>query len=215
MSYYGKGEVSADFVGMARRGQRDTFAVHFTGAAGNIGAGKFNDGSVGMRAVLADRLGRAMGEARGKEEKFAVDGVGWESVEVGLPLREGAGFGEDEMRAAIGDTKLEARLRGNNARYLSWYLRAKAGRKITVQGLRVGPARVVYGPGEMFVEYQLAAQAKRRGETVAMAAYGDYGPMYIGTARAYAEGGYETSAVSRVGPGAEDVLMGAVRKLLG
>jgi hypothetical protein len=39
--------------------------------------------------------------------------------------------------------------------------------------------------------------------------------MYIGTARAYDEGGYETSAVSRVGPAVEDVLMGAMRKVLG
>jgi hypothetical protein len=67
----------------------------------------------------------------------------------------------------------------------------------------------------MFVEYQIAAQAERRGETVAMAAYGDYGPMYIPTARAYGEGGYETSAVSRVGAGAEEVLLGAMRRLVG
>ena len=49
MSYYGKGEISADFVGHARNRQTDTFQVHFTGAAGNIGAGKFNDGAVAMR----------------------------------------------------------------------------------------------------------------------------------------------------------------------
>jgi hypothetical protein len=70
-------------------------------------------------------------------------------------------------------------------------------------------------PGELFVEYQLAAQREARGEMVAMAAYGDYGPMYIGTAKAYPEGGYETSAVSRVSPGAEDVLLEAQWRALG
>lgn len=51
-------------------------------------------------------------------------------------------------------------------------------------------------------------------EPVAMAAYGDYGPMYIGTRKAYAEGGYETGIVSRVCPGGEDVLLGAMREVL-
>jgi hypothetical protein len=50
---------------------------------------------------------------------------------------------------------------------------------------------------------------------VAMAAYGDYGPGYIGTARAYDEGGYEASPrASRVAPAVETVLLEATRKLL-
>ena len=73
---------------------------------------------------------------------------------------------------------------------------------------------MVHMPGELFVEYQLAAAKERAGELVATAAYGDYGPMYIGTRRAYDEGGYETTAVSRVAPAVEDVLLTAVRKLL-
>lgn len=51
---------------------------------------------------------------------------------------------------------------------------------------------------------------------VVMAAYGDYGPGYIGIASAYLEGGYETSQrASRVAPEVEEVLMGAMRQLLG
>ena len=49
-----------------------------------------------------------------------------------------------------------------------------------------------------------------------MAAYGDYGPGYIGTTIAYEQGGYETSpASSNVAPEVEGVLMSAMRKLLG
>jgi hypothetical protein len=49
-----------------------------------------------------------------------------------------------------------------------------------------------------------------------MAAYGDYGPWYIGTAAAYEEGGYETSpGASNVSPEAEEILLAAIRKLLG
>jgi hypothetical protein len=48
-----------------------------------------------------------------------------------------------------------------------------------------------------------------------MAAYGDYGPCYIGTAVAYSEGGYETTgSASNVGPDAEPILMEAIRTLL-
>jgi hypothetical protein len=48
-----------------------------------------------------------------------------------------------------------------------------------------------------------------------MAAYGDYGPGYIGTQRAYAEGGYETQPTSsNVSPDAESVLIDAIKKLL-
>src|SRR5207248_2521002 len=49
MSYYGKGGVSADFVGMARRRrQADTpgvFQMYASGCSGNVTAGKYNDGS--------------------------------------------------------------------------------------------------------------------------------------------------------------------------
>ena len=45
---------------------------------------------------------------------------------------------------------------------------------------------------------------------VAMAAYGDYGPGYIGTEIAYTQGGYETSQrASKVAPESERVLMEA------
>jgi len=50
---------------------------------------------------------------------------------------------------------------------------------------------------------------------VFMAAYGDYGPGYIGTTMAYPEGGYETNpAASGVAPEVEPILMGAMKKLL-
>jgi hypothetical protein len=69
-------------------------------------------------------------------------------------------------------------------------------------------------PGELFIEYQMAAQSMRPGSFVAMAAYGDYGPGYIGTEVAYSQGGYEVGIVSRVDPSVEGVLMSALRKLL-
>ena len=79
----------------------------------------------------------------------------------------------------------------------------------------LGRARILHLPGELFVEYQLAAKAARPDLFIAMAAYGDYAPWYIGTAVAYEQGGYETSpSASNVAPQVEGVLMAAIRKLL-
>jgi hypothetical protein len=47
-----------------------------------------------------------------------------------------------------------------------------------------------------------------------MAAYGDYGPGYLGTRISYEQGGYETGPASRTSPAVEDVLMGGIRRLL-
>ncbi len=76
-------------------------------------------------------------------------------------------------------------------------------------------ARILYMPGELFVEYQLAAKAQRPDLFVAMAAYGDLGPGYIGTAMAYDKGGYEVSELaSNVAPEVEGVLTQAIWNLL-
>ena len=59
MSYYGKGGVSADFIGLARRRRQEdlpgVFQIYVSGCSGNITAGKYNDGAPENRAVLADR----------------------------------------------------------------------------------------------------------------------------------------------------------------
>ncbi|HEY8504978.1 MAG TPA: hypothetical protein VIL46_10375, partial [Gemmataceae bacterium] len=100
------------------------------------------------------------------------------------------------------------------ARDLAFLRRMRSGHRIHVNCLRLGPARVLYLPGELFVEYQLAAQQMRPDDFVAVAAYGDYGPGYIGTEVAYSQGGYETGPVSRTAPQVEKVLTEAIRGLL-
>ena len=60
MSYYGDGRVSSDFCGLARekraRDEPGVFQVYFTGCAGNVTAGKYNDGAKENRPVLRDRM---------------------------------------------------------------------------------------------------------------------------------------------------------------
>jgi hypothetical protein len=211
MSYYGKGMVGPDFVGMARE-RLEGFHVYFTGAAGNVGAGKYNDGSIEKRAVLAARMEAAMRAALEGEKRRKIGRVDWRVAGVRLPHRDGEAYNESTARSMLGSGKTAER--ASAARYLAWWEFVKRGGVIDLQTLRLDGASVVHMPGELFVEYQLAASAMRKGERVAMAAYGDYGPMYIGTRKAYAEGGYETSAVSRVSPESEDILLGACKRML-
>jgi hypothetical protein len=217
-SYYGAGGVSADFVGMARslreKALPDMAHVHFNGASGNVAAGKYNDGSREMRLVLAERLAAGMERAWKGIKRIPVQtsDIDWRTVAVVLPVRDT--LDESQLSATLSDSKADVRERVRAARDLAWLRRSRAGSRIELSRLRIGPAHVVHMPGELFVEYQLAAERLKPNELVCMAAYGDYGPGYIGTSIAYGEGGYETSRVSRVAPEVEGVLMGALDELL-
>ncbi len=218
-SYYGRGGVSADFVGLARA-QREAALpgvphIHFNGAAGNVAAGKYNDGAPANRPVLAARLAAGMSAAWNATQRTPIDGadVAWRTRDAKLPLSPSL-VDESPLARLLDDPAAKPRDRVRAAIDLAWTQRVKSGRAIQLSCLRVGPAYVLHMPGELFVEYQLAAAKMKPQATVCMAAYGDYGPGYIGTQIAYSQGGYETSYVSRVAPQVERVLMDAMGELL-
>ena len=217
-SYYRLGIPSPDFPGIARfiRGQDVNAAlhVHFNGAGGNVAAGKYNDGSQSNRMLLATRLAKGMREAYEKAPHLPITpaDIGWSSIPVSLP-----------PAPHLDEADLVAKLKTapgkpgyiSLADQLAWLRRAKSGHQIDITCLKMGTSRMLHLPGELFVEYQLAAKAMRPDLNVFMAAYGDYGPGYIGTSVAYPEGGYETNpAASGVAPEVEPILMGAMKKLL-
>jgi hypothetical protein len=216
-SYYRTGVPSPDFPGIARfiRGQAvpEALHIHFNGAGGNIGAGKYNDGNKENRMLLAQRLAEGMKQAFAETKKYPLTSaeVGWETIPVKLPPAPHL-----NRERLIKDLKSEpARGYVSKADQLAWVIRCQAGHAIDIACLRVGQCRVLHMPGELFVEYQLAAKKMRPDLHVAMAAYGDYGPAYIGTTVAYSEGGYETSpTASNVAPEVEPILMDAMRRLL-
>lgn len=218
MSFYGRGLVNWDLVGMAREDRSEALGglpwVHFNGAGGNVAAGKYNDGSEANRPLLAERVEEGMRLAWESQAKQAIaaEDVGWAVEPVALPVRET--LVEETLLAKLADRSLKDTDRIRAARDLVFLRRCRGGHRIGIACLRLGEARILHLPGELFVEYQLAAQAMRLGRFTAMAAYGDYGTGYIGTAVAYGQGGYETGPVSRVGPGCEAVLMEAMQRLL-
>jgi hypothetical protein len=218
-SYYGKGGVSSDFPGLARglrdKAQPQVVHIHFNGAGGNITAGKHNDGAVENRPILAQRLAAGMQEAFTATRKTPAEAadVGWRTVPVALPVSK-AYSDTKALEARVADVQLKEPDRLRAARNLAFAQRCASNIKTDLACLKVGPAYVVHMPGELFIEYQLAAQKMRPQSPVMMAAYGDYGPGYIGTAIAYTQGGYETGPVSRVAPEVEEVLLGGLRELL-
>jgi hypothetical protein len=218
-SYYGQGEVSYDFVGMARQMRVEALPraahVHFNGASGNVTAGKYNDGQKPNRAALAGRLADGMKHAWEATRKTPIDAehVEWRSRDVLLPLSPRLAD-QKILLADLENSRLKLPLRIRSARDLVWAHRTRAGHEIELTCLKLGDAYLLHMPGELFIEYQLAAQQMRPSDFVGMAAYGDYGPGYIGTKISYTQGGYETGPVSRVAPEVEDVLMKGMRELL-
>ena len=111
-----------------------------------------------------------------------------------LPVRKS--LDEETILQKLTDESLDRKKRVFAARELAWVRRAKSRHRIRLSCLRVGPVSILHMPGELCVEYQLAAQKMVPGQFVLMAAYGDDGMGYICTEIAYSQGGYETTYVS-------------------
>ena len=218
MSYYGTGKANPDFVGIARTMREDSLGVphiYFTGAAGNVAAGKYNDGAHENRQIFADRLAAGMAAAwkKTKKKPISSDNVSWQSESVVLPLSPN--LIEPEILQILQDDAAPSIHRFKAARNLAWLRRCRAKDTVLLSCLHLGDVRLLHLCGELFIEYQLAAQARNSDCFVAVAAYGDYGPGYIGLEASYARGGYEVrQGVSRVAPEAEQILMPTIERLL-
>lgn len=210
-SYYRNGRVTCDFPGIARNdheSETGVFQVHFAGAAGNVTAGKYNDGSEELRPVLAERVQDGMAAAWADTERTSVTSgdIDWAIERVELPPQTEESL--EDMIAEFSEDPEEGSANG-----IAWRRRCELGDRIQLPRLRIGDTDVIHLPGEPFVEYQLAAQELRDDRTAIVAGYGDGGPGYIPTRAAYPLGGYEVG-VAKVAPDVEDVLTEAMQRLV-
>ncbi len=216
MSYYGKGFVSADFCGLARRKRQDAqkgaTQLYFNGCAGNVTAGKYNDGSNENRPVLRDRILAGMVAAWEATKTRPMTGVTVLTEAVKLPPRTEASFGDGESKKTLADETQTKAKRNNAALQLAWLLRKDTPIEVVALDFGDGLA-TLHLPGEPFVEYQLAAAKLRPKGTVCVAGYGDGGPGYILTADAFLQGGYEPT-VALAGPESEAILLRAMAEVL-
>lgn len=214
MSYYGRGGVSADFVGLARRRRQaddpKVLQAYLSGCSGNVTAGKYNDGAVENRPILADRIYAAMKNAWKQTKKHPLKDVTFRSVALKLEARNSKGFSEAELLERV---KSDAKPFGQclAALGLSWRRRVEAGQPIDLPVLDLGQALFAVLPAEAYVEYQLLAQQLRPDAFVMVAGYGECGPGYIPIERAWKENDGNLSDWCWVNPGSEKIMTEALK----
>ena len=214
-SFYGDGHATSDTVGLARQRldrEEGVTQIYFTGCAGNITAGKYNDGSPAARAVLADRIYAAMKRAIASSQRLPVTTLQWTTREVRLPLRKENEWVAETSRATMFDNNAQTVARLEAALNLAWIQRVQRRSGVEISRLTLGPVNLLHLPGEAFIEYQLYAQSLLPKQFVAVAAYGEGGPGYICTDASLGEGGYEPTE-SRVAPPTEFLLKSAIARL--
>jgi hypothetical protein len=216
MSYYGKGEVSADFPGLARRRRQadDTsvFQIYASGCSGDVTAGKYNDGSPSNRAVLADRIYQAMRTAWKETRRVPLEAVVFRSVDLILPPRNTGAFAVPELEKRLADPKVSTGQRVVAAMGLSWHRRSAARQPIDLPVIDFGPAQILLLPGESFVGFQLYAQSVRPDSFVMTVGYGECATGYIPTGDAEADRFDDTWYW--IAPGAEPIMQSAIRAAL-
>ncbi len=215
MSYYGDGRVSSDFAGLARKRRQqdepDCTHIYFTGCAGNISAGKYNDGSHPLRQVLTDRVYQGIVRSEQALQRHDVSSVAWKTAEILPPAR--SSLSAEALAEQIGNRSGTVVSRNRPSYMLSWLRRLEQRMPIVLSSLHVGPVRLLHLPAECFIEYQLRAQQLQPDRFVATAAYGDGGPWYIPVREEYPAGGYEVS-VAFCEPEIDDLLSLGMKTLL-
>ena len=217
MSYYGSGEVSADFPGLARSQRQKEMPgvaqIYFSGCSGNVTAGKYNNGDQTNRGVLAGRIHRAMVAAWKETTKHPLQTIRFQTTSVRLEPRDGNGFTVEDLRKKLAsETKPFQQCLAALA--LSWRKRADAGHRIEIPSLDLGAAQLLVLPGEAYVEYQLAAQRARPDSFVLVAGYGEGATGYIPTEKHIQEKDPNLGDWWWVAPGSEPHLLAAIREAL-
>ncbi|WZO97717.1 hypothetical protein EP7_004762 [Isosphaeraceae bacterium EP7] len=217
MSFYGKGGVTKDFVGLAREARQaanpSVFQIYASGCSGNVTAGKYNDGSPANRGILAGKIEAAMAEAFLATTRHPLTCCDFRVVPLRLEPRNDEGFTpvDLEKRLSPASKPFDQCLA---AMGLSWRKRADAGATIDVPALDFGPAQWLLLPGESYVEYQLYAQSVRPDSFVLTSGYGECATGYVPTERAIAEHDTNLHDWCWVAPGAEPRMHAAIRAVL-
>jgi len=198
MSHYGQGNVSSDFVGLARKQKQkeDPGCTHiyFTGASGNISAGKYNNGSAEARVELTQRIYEGITASEKNLKPEPITGISWKTHE--LLASVNPLFTKESETTLLENKKNLPANRIRPAMRLAWMDRVKAKTPIILSALHINKTSLLHLPAESFLEYQLRAQKLQPGRFVATAAYGDGGPWYIPVKEAYPQGGYEVSVAN-------------------
>ena len=215
MSYYGDGRVSADFCGLARRRMQkqepDCLHLYFNGCGGNIGAGKYNNGSKEARIELTQRMFDGITTSNATLKPEPIRSFAWETEDILPPLDPR--FNEEQLLVGIRNKTNRVVARNRPSYTIAFIRRVKEGIPITLSSLHVNDISMLHLPAESFIEYQLRAQAIAPNRFVACAAYGDGGPWYIPVKEAYPQGGYAVG-VAWCSPQIDPLMSNGIQTLL-
>jgi hypothetical protein len=222
MSYYATGKADPDFPGLARtRRQADDtgiFQIYASGAAGNITAGKYNDGSHENRPVLADRLYQGMIEAWKNTIKQPLTSVTFRAAAVRFEPRQSKSYTREDLEKTL-SIEGDAMKHTAAALGLSWLERVeKDGGSAIIEfplvDLNNGQVNLLVLPAEIYIEYQLYAQKVNPASFVMTAGFGESAPGYIPIERAWSECDNNLDSWCWVAPGMEDRIKKALDGLL-
>lgn len=218
MSTYGGGEVSPDFVGLAREARQreapEVFQIYVTGAAGDITAARYNNGTPRGRDDLAQRITDAMRAAEKETKRHPLAKIAFRNAALKFPVETRGALAPDKLKAIAADPKASQQARSTAALGLSWQERCAKGQPIDLPVVDFGAAVFAQLPAESFVEYQLSAQKLRPDALVVVAAFGESAPGYIPTEQARKEGFVEEHAYTWTAPGAEGAFRQALKEAL-
>jgi hypothetical protein len=217
MSYYGRGEVTSDFVGLARkqrqRETRGTHQMYASGCSGDVTAGKYNDGTPEARVALTEKIREAMQRSATAVSKSGSKSFRLRSVPLELPYTREPGLQKDALLGVLKDTSATTENRILAAMGLASIDRAVEKRRpIDLVCLDLDSVRLVLFPGESFVGYQGLAQRHSGGIPVLPIGYGECWTGYVPTESAFADGFHESWLW--VDRGAEAAIDEALQKLL-
>ena len=218
MSYYGRGGVTWDFVGIARerirREQRDVEHIYLSGCSGDVTAGKYNDGSPDIRQILADRLFTGMKKSFDSIKPQPLTQIDFRSIPFHLEYNQKPEYKRAILTEQLENKNLDIIKRIAAAMSLSSLNRVEQKHPIDMACIDFGHGKVVLFPGEPFVGYQLMAQQLLPDNFVFSIGFGESWPGYIPMKRDYADG-FNGHSWSWVSEKATDQLPAALKKALG
>lgn len=217
MSYYGRGGVTSDFVGLAReQRQRDDFSVkqiYFSGCSGDVTAGKYNNGSHDHRLELKERLYEGMVAAWQTTEKVALKEISFRNTPLTLDYYQHENLKRGRLETTLNDESATVEQRILAAMGLASRNRVeKRQQPIDFPCVDLGAAQIVLFPGEAFVGFQLIAQEMRADSFVFSIGYGECWTGYIPTNAVFADKFHDSWLW--VNAGAENRIRGALERVL-
>ena len=220
MSYYGRGEVTSDFVGLARKRRQketaDTHQIYASGCSGDVTAGKYNDGSLEARVALTEKIRDAMQRSSEGVNKQPCKGWQIHSAPLVLPYSREPTLQKDVLMEVLKDKKATVENRILAAMGLASFDRAVVRQQpIDLVCLDLGLLKLVLFPGETFVGYQPLAQTISQESTnrvpIVPVGYAECWTGYVPTETAFDDGFHESWLW--VDRGSESSIDHALRKL--